>query len=821
MVISSAGNLSFWYKVSSESNYDFLRFYVDGVKQGEWSGSAGWAEASYPLTSGSHTLAWTYSKDSSWANGSDCAWLDHIIFPPMGTYYAPPQNLTATSGNAVVNLNWQAPATGTPNSYKVYRNGSYLASTGGLNYSDTNVVNETRYEYYVTAIYGTEESDPSNIVTGFPTTNPLSTIIIGNGSGTQTYPIDRYYNYSSHEAIYLASQIGTPCNIRYLGFHKASGTNVDPIEAVSIYMKHTSESTLSSGDYSTDGYTLVYSGTFPNSDTSGWMEVELDNLFAYNGTSNLAILTIKGYQNYISNYPYWSYTTTTNTQARQSRSDSSQPISLTASNNLPNLKLQAYIPAGIYPARNLTAMGGNGLVVLNWSEPLSGIPTGYKIYRNGSLLTTVTGLTYTDNAVVNGTTYSYYVVATYSGTDADPTPTVQATPNNSVIIGNGSSSNDGYTACPINVYYQSLHGQAVYTKAELNALGVFGPIEITDIGLNVTGLPTLAMPNYIIRMGHTSATDVSSWISAGLSTVWSSNSYQPTATGWNMLTLSAPFTWNGNDNIVVDTAFGLIGNWSSSGTTQYTSISNGYRYIRSDSSDQTNVFSGGNSSSYRPNLRLTFAAGATQAPEIVVSPLALNFGAVEVGTTRVLQFTVQNTGNAHLMGTISTPSGYSVAQAGAKGFVDVAPSSASLEAKQAPGAWSAQAEVRNTLTLSVPAGATITYNLTFAPTAVQSYPGNVVISSNDEDEPTVNIALTGSGYLNLATPQVTVQKSANGVTVSWETVTNANRYHIYRATDPYGDYGTLPFATVLAPQTSWEDTEVLPMAFYKVVAAYE
>jgi len=209
------------------------------------------------------------------------------------------------------------------------------------------------------------------------------------------------------------------------------------------------------------------------------------------------------------------------------------------------------------------------------------------------------------------------------------------------------------------------------------------------------------------------------------------------------------------------------------------------------------------------------------APEIVVSPLALDFGGVEVGTTSVLQFTVQNTGNAQLTGTISTPSGYSVSQAGAKGFVAGAQSSASLAVKQAPGARSAQAEVRNTLTLSVPAGETIIYNLTFAPTAVQSYPGNVVISSNDEDEPTVNIALTGSGYLNLAAPQVTVQKSSGGVTVSWEPVTNANCYHIYRATDPYGDYGTQPFATVLAPETSWEDTEVLPMAFYKVVAAYE
>lgn len=468
VVVSSAGNISFWYKVSSESNYDFLRFYIDEVQQGSWSGSAGWSEASYPVTSGNHTFAWTYSKDSSVANGSDCAWLDHIIFPPMGTYYAPPRNLAASSGNAVVNLAWDAPASGTPSSYKVYRDGSYLASTGGLTYSDTNVVNNTNYEYHVTAIYGSEESDPSNAVTGFPTANPLSTIIIGEGTGSQTYPIDRYYNYSGHEAIYLASQIGSACTIKSLGFYKASGADVNPIEAVSIYMKHATASTLATGAYSTDGYTLVYSGTFPNTATSGWMEVELNNLFAYDGTSNLAILTVKGFQDWISGYPYWTYTSTTGNQARQNRNDDAQPTSLTASTNLPNLKLQAYLPQGLlYPARDLTAAGGNGFVELNWTAPLSGTPSGYKIHRNGSLLTTVPGLSYTDNAVVNGTTYSYYVVATYSGEDAEPTATVQATPDlvTSVIIGDGTSSSGTSDGCPINVYFQSLHGQAVYTAA--------------------------------------------------------------------------------------------------------------------------------------------------------------------------------------------------------------------------------------------------------------------------------------------------------------------------------------------------------------------
>ncbi|HRY83320.1 MAG TPA: S8 family serine peptidase, partial [Candidatus Cloacimonadota bacterium] len=79
MLVSSAGNISFYYKVSSEGNYDYLRFYIDGVQQAQWSGEAGWASASYPVTAGSRTFSWTYSKDSSVDGGSDFAWLDHII----------------------------------------------------------------------------------------------------------------------------------------------------------------------------------------------------------------------------------------------------------------------------------------------------------------------------------------------------------------------------------------------------------------------------------------------------------------------------------------------------------------------------------------------------------------------------------------------------------------------------------------------------------------------------------------------------------------------------------------------------------------------
>ncbi|MFH0893124.1 MAG: C25 family cysteine peptidase [Bacteroidota bacterium] len=85
ITMTATGNdsISFYYKVSSESGWDFLKFNVDGVEKGSWSGEEGWARAAYPIATGSHTYLWSYVKDYSVANGSDAAWVDYIIFPPM------------------------------------------------------------------------------------------------------------------------------------------------------------------------------------------------------------------------------------------------------------------------------------------------------------------------------------------------------------------------------------------------------------------------------------------------------------------------------------------------------------------------------------------------------------------------------------------------------------------------------------------------------------------------------------------------------------------------------------------------------------------
>jgi hypothetical protein len=76
--------ISFFYQVSSESNYDYLKFYINGNNAGQWSGDQNWSYVSYPVQAGEVTFTWAYEKDYSVSNGLDCAFIDYIIFPPNG-----------------------------------------------------------------------------------------------------------------------------------------------------------------------------------------------------------------------------------------------------------------------------------------------------------------------------------------------------------------------------------------------------------------------------------------------------------------------------------------------------------------------------------------------------------------------------------------------------------------------------------------------------------------------------------------------------------------------------------------------------------------
>ena len=108
--INGAGTLTFWWKVSSEVDFDFLRFYVDGVEQGAApgiSGTVNWEQKTISIPTGSHTIKWTYSKNGSVNAGSDTAWVDQVVFTPSAApeiAVEQPVGTDLTDGSASINF---------------------------------------------------------------------------------------------------------------------------------------------------------------------------------------------------------------------------------------------------------------------------------------------------------------------------------------------------------------------------------------------------------------------------------------------------------------------------------------------------------------------------------------------------------------------------------------------------------------------------------------------------------------------------------------------------------------------------------------------
>ena len=80
--VNGPGTIKFYWKVSSEQNYDYLRFYIDGSQKAKISGNVGWQQKTYTVGSGSHELMWKYTKDGSVSSGDDCGWIDKVEWIP-------------------------------------------------------------------------------------------------------------------------------------------------------------------------------------------------------------------------------------------------------------------------------------------------------------------------------------------------------------------------------------------------------------------------------------------------------------------------------------------------------------------------------------------------------------------------------------------------------------------------------------------------------------------------------------------------------------------------------------------------------------------
>lgn len=160
-LVSGSGTVAFWWRVSSESNSDYLKFMVDGVQIVAISGTKGsWAQVLRRVegAGATHTLRWEYAKNGALSSSSDCGWVDDIVWTgDMADPAVAPEIVSVSTTNSVMSLRFVGER-GIP--YLVQTNASLLSRNwGDMQPITPTYLNETNGLHRFEILPGTFESE--------------------------------------------------------------------------------------------------------------------------------------------------------------------------------------------------------------------------------------------------------------------------------------------------------------------------------------------------------------------------------------------------------------------------------------------------------------------------------------------------------------------------------------------------------------------------------------------------------------------------------------------------------------------------------------
>jgi len=389
--------------------------------------------------------------------------------------FPPPEDLTATPDYEQIMLNWTAPELTSSEivlaGYDVYRNDVLISQLlEGTAYIDEDVTSPAQYEYFVKAVYTTPEgiSVASN--------TQIAALLIYAFNPPQN--LTATPTYTQIELSWQAPEYDTD-NGELAGYNVYRNS-----ELISELLEDTQYTDTSStaGErtyYVTALYTLPFASMSAPSNTATTALM----VFTFNPPQNLiatpsytqitlnwqapqyedVAFQLVGYTLYRNNQYIPQVITTTQYIDTVIAADTQYSyyvkavylLPVTGTSEASNTATASLLPPPVFnPPTNLAAEPDDGVIDLAWSAPAveehSATLAGYIVYRDNQAITAVITTTeYSDTNVVNGTTYTYYVVATYTdpqGT-SEPTDAVQATP--------GSNSNADDTE---GLQLTTLHG---------------------------------------------------------------------------------------------------------------------------------------------------------------------------------------------------------------------------------------------------------------------------------------------------------------------------------------------------------------------------
>jgi hypothetical protein len=118
--------VDFWWKVSSEKNFDKFSYSLNGVNQETISGEVDWSYRTLTLPAGTHTIRWTYAKDASDALGQDAGWLDEFAVYPAEATLRVSDGATTLTGTTTVDFGAVNLQSASPSKTFTFANDGYV-----------------------------------------------------------------------------------------------------------------------------------------------------------------------------------------------------------------------------------------------------------------------------------------------------------------------------------------------------------------------------------------------------------------------------------------------------------------------------------------------------------------------------------------------------------------------------------------------------------------------------------------------------------------------------------------------------------------------
>jgi formaldehyde-activating enzyme involved in methanogenesis len=336
----------------------------------------------------------------------------------------PASNLTYSVDQDMVSLAWDtAPINGGITrdflGYNVFRNNVEIATVTETSYDDVDLTNGV-YSYYVVAEYSTGNSTPTNTVTAI--------IEVLYPAMNLTYNVNADQVVLSWDPAALSGGLTRS----FLGYKVYR----DDMEIADVTTTSYSDNGLANGSYDYYIRAEYTSGiAAPSNTVTAIVEVlyPARNLTASVSNDIVTLnwdapVTVGGLTRSLLRYKIYrdfaeiaEVTTTTFDDSGLANGTYNYYVKavytsgLSAASNSIDVTVEV-----LYPATGLTAVVQSDDVRLNWVAPTtSNLRTlmGYKVYRNSVQIAQLTGITYLDSNLANGT-YDYSIVAYYNTGDA-------------------------------------------------------------------------------------------------------------------------------------------------------------------------------------------------------------------------------------------------------------------------------------------------------------------------------------------------------------------------------------------------------------------